>query len=168
MSETPLNVFLLTFARRGEEPAIRGALEELRARYPEATLRAVGTPASEPVLRGLGVEHILIYTRRHPARRVLEEAQLHMPEATAIVYGGDDFRGHLKLELLAYAIGAPVVLRCRADRPPVELNAWHLAGLLVFKGAQAFARVAVASFVATLACLWLCRPGGGGSHASRD
>ncbi len=150
MSETaPVNVFLLTFARRGEEPAIRAALDELRERYPEARLRAIGTPTSEAVLRELGLERVLIYTRGESARRVLEEAQLCMPEATAIVYGGDDFRGHLKLELLAYAIGAPVVLRCRAGRPPVEMNAWHLAGLLAWKGAQAFARVAVGSLVAT-------------------
>jgi len=166
--DAPRHTFLLTFARRGEEAAIREAFAALTERHPGAQVHAVGTPVSEPVLRQLGLERVLIYQRgKHPGR-MLEEAQLCMPEAVAIVYGGEDFRGHLKLEYLALRIGAHQILRCREGQPAVRLSRGRLAGVVLGKTCHLALRVALGMAVALVVCAALCLIGrGGGSRARR-
>ena len=164
MSESPRSVLLLTFARRGEEEAIRQTMDALAARHPGARVLAVGTPVSEPALQQLGVARVLIYSAGHSARRVVEEAQLCMPEAIAIVYQGDDFRGHLKLEALALAIGARETLRCRPGQEPERLGRSRLAAIVLGKALHTAARIFVGTAVSALACgvlRWACWPGGG-------
>ncbi len=163
------HVLLLTFARRGEEEAIRAAIAALQERHPQARLLAVGTPVSEPVLRGLGVGRVLVYSKEHPARRVLEEAQLCMPEATAVVYQGEDLRGHLKLEALALAVGARETLRCRLTHPPMRVGRLRLGAIVLGKALHLAARTTLGMVVAAAAygvLRWYGR-GGGNPDASR-
>jgi len=108
-------VLLLTFARRGEEEAIRRAMEALRTEFAGAQITAVGTPVSAPVLSALGAAHVIVYGEGHGARDVVQEIASCQASAAAIVYGGPGLSGHLKLELLAVLSRARRVRRFTPD-----------------------------------------------------
>jgi hypothetical protein len=179
MSDPTRNVLLLTFARRGEERAIQRAISALAEVAPGAQVIAVGTPVSAPVLRDLGIATILVYGDGKSARQVIEEAQLFMPEAAAIVYDNPRFRAHLKLEALALLIRVRTVLRCPPSPQAAEaetqlpkpetIGRLRLAWSVLTKGLHLLLRRAAATTLTALACSYLCwfgRPRGG-RHASR-
>src|SRR5574340_1199354 len=151
MSEPAGNVLLLTFARRGEEAALRRALIRLYARYPSARVIAIGTPATEPVLKDFGVEHVLVHGAGQPARRVIEEAQLCMPEAAAVVYDNPRFGGHLKLEALAFLVGPRTILRCPPEGEPVTVRRLRLAFTVAGKTLSLGLRLCLGAAVTLLA-----------------
>lgn len=113
----PPTLLLLTFARQGEETAIRQALESLAREYPGGRWAAVGTPASAPVVRGLGVEEVLTFGEGLSACQLIRRARAHRPQAVVVIYSGPGFRAHLKLELLALAAGPGRVYRSLAGGP---------------------------------------------------
>jgi hypothetical protein len=115
MSASGNRVLLLTFARRGEDGAIRRAVKLLRTELPGAEITAVGTPLSAPVLTALGAEHVIIYGGGRRAQHVVEELRRRQPSAAAIVYGGPGISGHLKLDLLALLSRAQRIYRVPPD-----------------------------------------------------
>jgi len=94
-------VLLLTFARRGEEAAVREAVRALAREFPEAYVTAVGTPASADKLRALGADEVIVFGEGRGARGVIRAARSLRAVGTMIVYGGPGRSGHLKLEVLA-------------------------------------------------------------------
>ena len=179
MSDPTHNVLLLTFARRGEERAIQSTVLILREAVPGARVVAVGTLVSAPVLRDLGIATILVYGDGKSARQVIEEAQLFMPEAVAIIYDNPRFCAHLKLEALALLIGVRTILRCppppqtaeteiQAPKPQT-IGRLRLALGVLSKGLLLALRLVAATVLTTLACSYLCWFGRrrGGRHAGR-
>ena len=179
MSAPNCTVLLLTFARRGEERAIQSAMASLTERVPGARVIAVGTPVSAPVLRALGIADILVYGDGKSARQVIEEAQLFMPETVGIVYDDPGFRAHLKLEALAFVVGAKTIWRFRpggeaalgaqASSLPVRMGRFGLALSVLAKGLQMLVRLGVGMALTGFACSYLCWYGRsrGGRGASR-
>ena len=169
MREARGNVLVFTFARRGEERILRSILARLRERFPSTRICAVGTPASESLLREMGFEHIIIYARGQSARRVIQEAQLCMPEGIAIIYNTANFSGHLKLEATAFLIGAREYVRCPPEGDSVRISRFRLGAAIFGKMWLLFGRLLVGSIVAVLACSVLCwhRYRGGTRRASR-
>jgi hypothetical protein len=156
MSTPSLTVLLLTFARRGEDAAIRRAITALLERVPGARVIAVGTPVSAPILRDLGIADILVYGDGKSARQVVEEAQLFMPGIAAIVYDHPRFAAHLKLEALALALGVRTVLRFPPPIPesqdprPEAISRLRLALTVAAKGLHMLLRLCVGKAVTTL------------------
>ncbi|HUU55450.1 MAG TPA: hypothetical protein VMY87_11080 [Armatimonadota bacterium] len=170
MSDSPRTAaLLLTFARRGEEEAIRQALAALREAAPGADIVAIGTPVSTPVLKNLGVDDIITYGDGRGARSVVREARGRRPAAAAVVYWGPGFSAHLKLELLALLCGPPRVLRLAPEalvsaigRPRLALS---VIGKTLAAGALALAGAALCG--TALICLRLRQILAGGHRAPR-
>jgi hypothetical protein len=161
-------VLLLTFARRGEEEAIRRAVTLLRPAGAETDLVAVGTPVSAPLLRGLGVPEVLVFGEDGSARALLAALRRRRPRTAAIVYCGPRFGGHLKLEALALLSGARQVVRVLPEGE-ARLGRSRLALTVAAKAAQAAGCLGVGAAVTGLAWLWLRAAQGrrGGRRASR-
>jgi hypothetical protein len=161
-------VLLLTFARRGEEEAIRRAVTLLRPAGAEGDLVAVGTPVSAPLLRGLGVPEVLVFGEDGSARAVLAQLRRRRPRAAAIVYCGPRFGGHLKLEALALLSGARQVVRVLPEGE-ARLGRVRLALAVAAKSVQAAACLAAGGAVVGVAWAWLrvAQGRGGGRRASR-
>ena len=162
-------VLLLTFARRGEEEAIRQAMAALREAAPDAVIVAVGTPVSGPVLEHLGVDELIIYGDGRGARSVVREARARRPAAAAVVYWGPGFAGHLKLELLALLSGPPRVLRLAPETPVRAVGRSRLALSVLAKVVTAIALTAAGALVCgtALVCLRLRQALAGGHRAPR-
>jgi len=170
VSDSPrATTLLLTFARRGEEEAIRQALAALREAAPGADVVAIGTPVSRPVLKQLGVDDIIIYGDGRGARSVVREARGRKPAAAVVVYWGPGFCAHLKLELLALLCRAPRVLRLSPEAPVSAIGRPRLAlsviGKTLAAGALALAGAALCG--AALICLRLRQILAGGHRAPR-
>jgi len=159
---------LLTFAREGEEEAIRSAREALAQVVPGARVAAIGTPVSAPVLRGLGIAEVLVYGGERSAGQVLAEARAWRPAAAAIVYRGLDPAGHLKLELLALGVGARRTYRFMLDRAMEPVGRAGLLLSVLGKLAQAWLCVCAGGLVCGSALLWLrLRQVLAGGHSAR-
>lgn len=160
---------LLTFARRGEEEAIREALRGLREKLPGAEVAAVGTPVSAPVLAALGVEDVIVYGEGRGAQGVVREARRRGPRAAGIVYGGPGFAAHLKLDLIALGSGAKVVYRFVPEGQAEAVGRlgllWSVAGKMLRVGACLVAGGAMCG--AALCWLRLRQMTAGGRGASR-
>jgi len=170
VSDSPrATALLLTFARRGEEEAIRQAMAALREAAPGADVVAIGTPVSRPVLEDLGVDDIIIYGDGRGARSVVREARGRRPAAAAVVYWGPGFSAHLKLELLALLCRPPRVLRLAPEAPVSAIGRPRLAlsvlGKILAAGALALAGAALSG--AAFICLRLRQALAGGHRAPR-
>ena len=130
---TTRTALLLTFARRGEEEAIRRAVAAALHHLPGARLVAVGTPVSAPVLKGLGLSEVLMYGEGQTMRGVFAKERQLAPELAVIVYDGPALRGHLKLEGLAWAARARVILRCAPEGEVRAAGRWALLATLAGK-----------------------------------
>ena len=169
MTPPPRNVLLLTFARRGEESAIREALALLHHNFPEREVFAVATPASAPALQHLGVSNLVLLSSTQPARRVLAEVAGRRPDAAAIIYSSPRPEGHLKLELVALRSGAPITYRCLSENPPELVGRVRLFGSVLWKAILTVAHCAAAAPVSLIAFCWLrvAQLLAGGRRASR-
>ena len=166
---TRTTTLLLTFARRGEEEAIRQAVTALREAVPGADVVAIGTPVSAPALDNLGMDDVIIYGDGRGARSVVREARGRRPAAAAVVYWGPGFSAHLKLELLAIFCGPRRVLRLAPDTPVSAIGRPRLAlsviGKTLAAGALALAGAALCGVA--LICLRLRQALAGGHRAPR-
>ena len=162
-------VLLVTFARRGEEQAIRDALVELERGFPEAGVFAVATPDSAPVLKSVWVGDLIVYDARRPARRVLREVAARRPKAAAIVYASGAPEAHLKLEVVALGSGARAIDRCLAQGRVQVVGRLRLFGSVICKAALAGVHLLVAAGMCGLAFWWLrvAQLLAGGRRASR-
>ncbi|MCJ7750110.1 MAG: hypothetical protein MUQ65_03295 [Armatimonadetes bacterium] len=161
---------VLTFARRGEEEAIRQAMAALHETAPGADVVAIGTPVSAPILENLGVDDIIIYGNGRGARSVVREARGRRPAAAAaIVYWGPGFCAHLKLELLALLCRPPRLLRLAPEAPVSAIGRPRLAlsvlGKILAAGALALAGASLCG--AAFICLRLRQTLAGGHRAPR-
>ena len=155
MSAGGRTALLLTFARRGEEELAKRAARDLGEKLPGATVTAVGTPVSAPVLREVGVGEIIIYGNGRGARTVIREARARRPAAAAIVYWSPNFAGHLKLEILALLAGARRVYRFVPDGDPKQAGRVCLAWSVLLKTLQAGLRLVAAELMCGAAWCWL-------------
>lgn len=155
MSERADNTLLLTFARRGEEDAIRGALGALQSARPEAAVFAVATLESEGPLRALGVDDLVVLDASRSALAVLREAAERRPAAAAIVYSDDTWRGHLKLEIVALWSRARTVYRCGPEERVQEVGRLQLLASVAGKTAQAALWLCAGALAAGTAFCWL-------------
>jgi len=162
-------MLLLSFARRGEEEAIRAAMDAVGAQCPGARWAAIGTPASAPVFRSLGLGEVLVSGDRVSPRQLLRMARAQRPQAAVIIYSGPGTSGHLKLELVALAVAAPKVYRFVPGEEARPLGRFCLLGPVAAKLVQAGARVAVGALVCMAALCWLSLKdmAKGGRHARR-
>jgi len=158
---------LLTFARRGEDAAIRQAVSRLRADGATSVV-AVGTPVSAPVLSGLGLDELILYGNGRRAWGVLREMRSRRPAMAAVVYSDAGYAGHLKLEALALLSGARRVQRI-APAGSSAIGRAPLAAIVLAKGLCACGCAAVGAAICTVAfvCLTLRQITAGGSRASR-
>jgi hypothetical protein len=163
------SVLLLTFARRGEEQAIREALVALEHGFPAASVFAVATLASAPVLKSVWVGDLILYDSPGSARQVLRAVAARKPRAAAIVYAGVAPEAHLKLEMLALRSGAPAVYRCLSGERIQVIGRLRLCGSVVCKAVFACARLAAAAGMCCVAFAWLrvAQLGGGGHGNAR-
>ncbi len=169
MSQAPGAALLLTFARRDEEPTIRGAMAALREAAPGARLEAICTPASAPLLRALGVEELIVYGDGAGARQVIRQARARRFSAAALVYSQPGFSGHLKLEALALLAGVKQLHRFLPGQEGRALGRLRLAWSVALKCVQTLLRVAAASALCGVAflCLRLRQALAGGHRANR-
>ncbi len=160
---------LLTFARRGEDGEIERARDHLRQQLPDAQLVALGTPVSEPVLRRLGLEHIILYGGEQGARRAVREARARPPAAAAIVYCEPGFEAHLKLEAFALLSDARRLYLFSPGRPVKTIGRLRLACSVSGKALAAGGRLLAGMFIGGIACeyLRLAQLVAGGSRVSR-
>lgn len=164
MSESRPCVLLLTFARRGEEEAIMEGMAAVRQDLPGAEFVALGTAVSAPVIRGLGLEDILLIGEGRASQEVMREVWARAPKGALIVYSGPGLAGHWKLELAALASGARWTYRWMPGGPMVMSGPLALAGSVVWKAGLAAVCLAVGGLVCGVAWLRLSggRPGSGG------
>lgn len=148
-------VLVLTFARRGEEGAIGRALDWLSRELPGARFAAVGTPVSAPVLRAVGIEEIATLGGGRSAVQVIADSRAQRPASAAIIYSGPGTRGHLKLEALALAAGAPRAYRFTPDRPPQLVGRWRLLASVKAKLLQAGICLLSGAATCAAACCYL-------------
>ncbi len=163
-------VLLLTFARRGEEQAIRHALARLRSEIADADVFAVGTPVSTPVLRDVGITSVITYDSKSSARSVVWECRSRRPERAAIVYWGPPFGGHLKLELLALLSGAGITHRFVPGSDPKPIGRLGLTCSVGAKCLRALLCAAAGGLIcgAAFVCLLLSQGLTGGGRARRS
>ena len=155
MTEAVPTILVLSFARRDEGEAIAAAMAALSREFPDARFAAIGTPVSEPILEGLGINDIIVYGDGRTARQAVREARSRAPQATAVIYGGPGASGHLKLEALALVTGGGRLYRCLPDRPPRPIGRLRLAVSVAAKALTAGARLAAAAFACCVALCWL-------------
>ena len=158
MNESRPCVLLLTFARRGEEEAIREGMAAVREDLPGAEFVALGTAVSAPVMRGLGLEDIILVGEGRGTQAVMREVRARAPRGTLVVYSGPGLAGHWKLELLALASGARRAYRWVPGGPMVVCGRLALAGSVVWKAGLAAVCLAVGGLVCGAA--WLRLRGG--------
>lgn len=160
---------LLTFARRGEDGEIERARDHLRQQLPNTQLVALGTPVSEPVLRRLGFEHIILYGGEQGARRAVREARARPPAAAAIVYCEPGFEAHLKLEAFALLSGARRLYLFSPGRPVKTIGRLRLACSVLGKALAAGGRLLAGVIICgvTFMCLRLAQILAGGHRVSR-
>jgi hypothetical protein len=158
---------LLTFARRGEDAAIRQAVSRLRADGATSVI-AVGTPVSSPALSLLGVDDIAVYGDGRRAWAVICDLRRRRPAMAAVVYSDAGCAGHLKLEALALLSGATRVQRI-APAGGSAIGRASLAAVVLAKGLCACGCAVVGAAICTVAlvCLTLRQMAAGGSRASR-
>lgn len=156
MGGKPESALLLTFARRGEEEAIREAVSHLRCEWPGAEIAAVGTPTSASVLRELGLADLVVYGEGRGARAVLREARGRKPRVAGIVYGGPGFSGHLKLELVALGSGAGRIDQFGEGESHRVVGRLRLLGSVCGKGLWLGIRMAAGGAMCAAALCWLC------------
>ena len=159
MSDSRPCVLLLTFARRGEEEAIREGMAAVREDLPGAEFVALGTAVSAPVMRGLGLEDIFLVGEGRASQEVMREVRARAPKGALIVYSGPGLAGHWKLELPALASGARRAYRWVPGGPMVVSGWLALAGSVVWKAGLAAVCLAVGGLVCGAAWLRL-RSGG--------
>ncbi len=166
----PESVLVLTFARRGEAAEVREALRHLGSELPGARMAAVGTPASAPALRELGLSDVIVYGEGRGVREVLREARGRKPRAAGIVYGGPGLSGHLKLELVALGSGARRVYRFRAGEPARVVGRLGLLGSACGKALGLGIRGIAGCAMCAVALCWLRlrQMTAGGRGAGRD
>lgn len=159
---------LLTFARRGEEAAIRQAVTRLRADGATSVI-AVGTPVSASALSALGLDGLILYGDGRRAWGVLREMRSRRPAMAAVLYSDSGYGGHLKLEALALLSGARRVQRIAPAGSSVIGRA-SLAAVVLAKGLCACGCVLAGTAICTMAfvCLALRQMAAGGSRASRS
>lgn len=166
---TRTTALLLTFARRGEDDMVRQALDVLREATPGASIVAIGTPVSEPVLESLGVDEVITYGDGRGARSVVRDTRGRRPAVAAVVYWGPGFSAHLKLDALAFLCGPCCVLRLTPESPVSPIGRPRLAlsvlGKAVAAGALTLAGAALCGIA--LICLRLRQALAGGHSAPR-
>ena len=169
MSRREARALLLTFARRGEEEAIREAMGTLRQALPAARIEAIGTPVSAPVLRALGVAEVIVYGEGQGAREIVRQARARKPELVGIVYWGPGLSGHLKLEGLALLSRAGRIYRFVPGARARQIGRFRLAFSVCGKVARALACAAAAGMMCAVAlcCLRLRQMLAGGHRAGR-
>jgi hypothetical protein len=169
VSQQPDAALLLTYARRGEEAAIRKAIGALREDVPDARIEAIGTPVSAPVLRELGVENLIVYGAGQGTLQVIRQARARRFAAAALVYSGPRFSGHLKLEAVALLAGVKRAYRCGPQDQAVPVGRLRIAFSVFVKGLQAILRVLAAGSLCAVALFWLRlrQTLAGGTRASR-
>lgn len=146
---------IISFARRGEEAAIRQAIEHVTRDSPGVQLAAFGTPVSAPVLHSLGIEDVMVLGGAQGAREALRAARARRPELAVVVYSGPGTGGHLKLEALALSLPSarlrrfvPGEMYRMVTRPGLALA---VAGKLV----QAACCLIAGGLVCSAAWIWL-------------
>jgi hypothetical protein len=164
------SVLLLTFARRGEEQAIRDALAHMRSEIPDADVFAVGTPVSAPLLQEAGVESVIIYGAGRGARAVVRESRSRRPKAAAIIYWEPRLAGHLKLEALALLAGARVTHRFPPGSDARPVGRLGLMSSVASKSAKSLLCAAAGAALCGIAfaCLLVSQTLAGGSRARRS
>ncbi len=163
------SVLLLTFARRGEEQAIRDALAHVRSEIPDADVFAVGTPVSAPLLRDAAVESVITYGADRGARAVVRESRSRRPAAAAIIYWEPGFGGHLKLEILALLSGVRIAHRFAPGSDARPIGRLRLAWSVGAKCARVLLCAAAGGLICGIAFVSLLASHAltGGSRARR-
>ncbi len=161
---------LLTFARRGEEEAIREALAGLRHEMPEADVFAVGTSVSAPTLRTIGISAIVTYGDGRGLRAVVRDARSRRPAAALVVYWDTGAAGHLKLEALALLSGASITYRFVPGAGSKAVGRLRLACSVAVKcvASMAYVTAGAAMCAIALVCLRGTEIFSGGKRAHRD
>lgn len=164
------SALLLTFARRGEEEAIREALTGLRQRLPDADVFAVGTSVSAPTLRTVGIDTIVTYGDGRGIRAVVRDARSRRPAAAAVVYWDSGSAGHLKLEALALLSGASTIYRFVPGAGSKAVGRLRLACSVAVKCIASIACLTAGAAMCALAlvCLRGAEIFSGGRRAHRD
>ena len=162
---------LLTFARRGEDGEVERALNHLRgpaAGGPGAHVAALGTPVSEPVLRQLGVEDLILYGGGKGARAAVREARALRPGTAAILYCGPGFAAHLKLEAFALLSGAGKLHLLSPGLPVKTIGRLRLAWSVSVKALATGVHLLVGALICgvAFACLRLSQMLAGGRRVS--
>lgn len=161
---------VLTFARRGEEDDITRALALLAQREPGAPVAAVGTPTSEAALRALGLTDVIVFgSPGQSAFAALRAARARRPRAAVVLYRGPGAQGHLKLELLALALGAARIYRTVAGEDIRPVSKIRLGISVTGKLLGAGGCLLAGGGVAGVAWCWLrvAQMLAGGGHARR-
>lgn len=158
---------LLTFARRGEDDAIRQALGRLRVEGAVSVI-SVGTPVSAPVLSELGCDEVIIYGDGRNARAAITDLRRRRLAMAALIYSDASYAGHLKLEVLALLSGAGWVQRI-APGASSAISRFSLAASVLAKGLSACALAVIGTVICTAAfvCLTLRQTAAGGRRAHR-
>jgi hypothetical protein len=165
VSESSPVAIIISFARRGEDEAIRRAVAQVREALPGARLAALGTAVSAPVLRSLGIDDVMVLGGERATRDVLCEAKARGPRSAAITYSGPGTGGHLKLELLALSLPVSRIHRIVPDEAVRTVSRARLALDAAGKVAETGACLMVAGLACGTAWMWLrlaqLLPGGG-------
>ena len=169
MSAERSRVLLLTFARRGEEAAVREAVHALAGEFPEARIAAVGTPASADTLLSSGVEELILFGDGSGVRGVIGAARSLRAVGTMIVYGGPGRSGHLKLEALALLANGGRLFRYLPDGRPIPVGRTALFCSAAVKLVRAGLCLMVGAIACGLAfpCLRAAQVLAGGPRARR-
>jgi len=146
---------ILSFARRGEDEAVRQAVARVREELPDARLAALGTPVSAPVFRSLGIDDVMVLGGERATRDVLREVKARGPRSAAITYSGPGTGGHLKLEILALSLPVSRIHRIVSGEAVRTASRARLALAVAGKIAQAGACLLVAGLACGIAWVWL-------------
>ncbi|MFB3882144.1 MAG: hypothetical protein ACE149_12830 [Armatimonadota bacterium] len=159
---------LLTFARRGEEELIRQSVSAIRQRG-AATVLAVGTGVSAPVLRRAGADEVLLYGDGLSAWEVIRELRRRSPQEAVVVYLDPTFAGHLKLEGLALFSGARRLWRAAPGASAAATSRAALAASVLVKAARTCACVLAGASICATAFVFLrvWQLAAGGGRANR-
>jgi hypothetical protein len=135
---------------------------------PDASVDAVATTVSAPVLGDLGVDGIVSYGGGSGARDVLGQIRSRRYGTAGLVYCGPGISGHLKLEVLALFSGARHIHRFAPEHSS-RVGRLYLACSVAWKAAQVGLSAAVAALLCGTAfvCLRLTQLLAGGRRADR-